>query len=335
MNSVNNKSSSTPGDDVFAAACAWVDIVGEREFTDEEHQRFVDWLQDADHASEFVLALEIRFRLAQVPETLREALRRRIAAPVAAEARYLPKRTVSPWRPALAAAVALLGVGTILWVLHHRPHYSTGTGERSATLLADGSRAELSPETDLEWLGGTCDRRVRLNRGEALFEVHSDPHCPFQVLLGRVAIEVLGTRFDVYRHRDGEQVSVLEGRVRIHGVAAGTDKPWQLDVGAGQQAIWGAGLPSIRSFNSAAATAWREDRLEFYGEPLARVVEELQRYTSIPIKIADPRLLTIPVSADFEVDERHIHSAVLMLGEILPLQVRDDGKSFTLTYLGR
>ena len=331
MNSDINRSSSTPGDDVIAAARAWADIVGEREFTDEEHQCFVDWVQDADHARELGLALEIRFRLAQVPESLREALRRRIAAPVAPEhPRYLSKRTGPIWRPAVAAAVALLAVGAILAVLSHRPHYSTGTGERSATFLADGSRVELSAETDLEWLGGTCDRRVRLNRGEALFEVHSDPRCPFQVLVDRVAIEVLGTRFDVVLHRDGpEQVSVLEGRVRVHGLTA--NQPWQLDVGAGQQAVWGDGPPSIRPFQSAATTAW-QDRRHFEGVPLAQVVEELQRHTSIPIRIADPRLLTVPINADLQVDERHIRASVLWLGELPPIQVRDDGQSFTLTY---
>ena len=326
--------SSRTSDDVICAARAWADIAGERELTAEEQQRLVEWLQDADHEREFLIALEIRFRLAQVPESQRETLRRRTAAPAAAEPRYLPKRTGSIWRPAVAAAVALLGVGAVLRGLSHRPHYSTGTGERTATFLADGSRVELSSETDLEWLGvGACDRRVRLNRGEALFEVHVDPRCPFQVLLDRVAIEVLGTRFDVYLHSNGaEQVSVLEGRVRIHGFAAGTGQPWQLDVGAGQQAIWGDRPPSIRPFNNAATTAWREDHLEFHGEPLAQVVEELQRYTSIPIRIVDPRLLNVPITALLPVDERHIRASVQWLGEVPPIQVQDDGKSFTLTY---
>ena len=337
---MTDSDTGTPHDGTSAAR-AWADIIGVRELTIEERQRFGDWLRGADHEGEFLIALEIRLGLAQMPESEREALRREAAGPIAPP-RYLPKSAPSylpkkPWsmpRLAAAAAVVLLGVVAVWRVLFAPPHYSTGTGERTATFLADGSRAELSSETDLEWLGGTCDRRVRLNRGEALFEVHSDPHCPFRVFLGRDAIEVLGTQFDVYRHRDGgEQVSVLEGRVRIHGVAAGGGQPWQLDVGAGQEAIWSNGGPaSVRPFNSDATTAWREDRLEFYREPLARVVEQLQRYITIPIRIADPRLLTVLVNANLRVDERHIRASVLWLGELPAVQVHDDGHAFTLTY---
>jgi transmembrane sensor len=193
---------------------------------------------------------------------------------------------------------------------------------------------ELNSQTELQWLGvGRCDRRVRLLRGEAQFEVKSDARCRFQVIVDRGAIEVLGTRFNVYQHGDGnEQVSVLDGRVRIRGVPQAGSPAWEMELSAGQQATWGQGPPSTRALDAGKTMAWLQDRLEFDNEPLAQVVDELRRYTSLPITIADPRLLPIHVTGQLRIDSQHIHDSVLRLQERPEIQVHDDGQSFTLSY---
>jgi ferric-dicitrate binding protein FerR (iron transport regulator) len=153
------------------------------------------------------------------------------------------------------------------------------------------------------------------------------------VFVGRGAIEVLGTGFDVYQHRNGdEEVSVLEGRVRIRGLATASSKPWYLDLNAGQQATWGDGAPIVHQLDASKVTAWREARLEFENRPLPEVIEELQRYTPIPIRIADPRLLTIHVTGELEVDPLHIRGSILRLAERPEIEVHDNGRFLTLTY---
>jgi transmembrane sensor len=209
----------------------------------------------------------------------------------------------------------------------------TGIGEKLATHLADGTRVELSSQTELQSFGaGQCDRRVRLVRGEALFSIHGDPRCPFWLFVGRGSIEVLGTAFDIHQDSNGEErISVLEGRVRLHG-PSGTP-PWQVDLGAGQQALWSTGPPRIRTLDDTSkAIAWREDRLDFDDQPVAQVVEELQRYTSIPIRIADPRLLQTHVTGGVQVDEAHIRASVLWLGQHPGIEVKDNGDSLVLSY---
>jgi transmembrane sensor len=152
------------------------------------------------------------------------------------------------------------------------------------------------------------------------------------VFVGRGSIEVLGTEFDVHQDGEGEErVSVLEGRVRLRG-PSGTPT-WQVDLGAGQQAIWSTGPPRTRTLDDTSKViAWREDRLNFDDQPLAQVVEELQRNTSIPIRIADPRLLSIHLTGELRVDEPHIRASVQWLGQRPGIEVKDNGNSLILTY---
>jgi transmembrane sensor len=199
--------------------------------------------------------------------------------------------------------------------------------------LADGTHVELGPQTELKWVGiGRCDRRVKLLRGEALFSVHDDPQCPFRVFVGRGSIEVLGTQFDVHQDSTGEdRVSVVEGRVRVHSPSGAPQ--WQVDLDAGQQAVWSGGPPRTRKLDDPSrATAWRDDNLDFDDQPLAQVVEDLQRYTPTPIRIADRRLLSTHVTGGLQVDQPHIRDSVMWLGQLPGIAIKDDGHSLTLNY---
>jgi transmembrane sensor len=61
----------------------------------------------------------------------------------------------------------------------------------------------------------STDRLVRLDSGEALFEVAHDPNRPFIVEAGLISIEALGTQFDVYRRSVSTRVTVIDGAVQI------------------------------------------------------------------------------------------------------------------------
>jgi transmembrane sensor len=151
------------------------------------------------------------------------------------------------------------------------------------------------------------------------------------VFVGRGSIEVLGTQFDVHQDSSGEErVSVLEGLVRLRGESGAAT--WHMYLAAGEQAIWAAGSPRTRKLNGASSpTAWRDDRLEFDDQPLPQVVDDLQRYTAVPIEIADKRLLSKHITGAFLVDEPHIRAAVRRLGQWPGVEVRDNGRSLVLT----
>jgi len=83
--------------------------------------------------------------------------------------------------------------------------------------LPDGSRVLINVRTVIR-IPGTFDRsRVLDLDGEAMFDILPDAGRPFVVHTRNLEIEVLGTRFrvDAYRSNAGEQVDLLEGRLRV------------------------------------------------------------------------------------------------------------------------
>jgi len=83
--------------------------------------------------------------------------------------------------------------------------------------LPDGSRVYLNEGSEISYPPGfTRDRSVML-RGEAFFEVMSDPVNPFTVRSGKVVVSVLGTSFNVKDSDEyaGVEVYVESGKVRM------------------------------------------------------------------------------------------------------------------------
>ena len=91
------------------------------------------------------------------------------------------------------------------------------TGRPGIVGLPDGSRVLINVRTVIR-IPGTFDRsRVLDLDGEAMFDILPDAGRPFVVHTRNLEIEVLGTRFrvDAYRSNAGEQVDLLEGRLRV------------------------------------------------------------------------------------------------------------------------
>jgi len=317
---------------VICAARDWAERLEERDLTASERVKFNHWLGKPKHERAFATETTLRSRFREIPESARRELRSEVAALTAC--RRLPTGwhlwTRLSWA---AATVCVLLAVSALWIALSDSHYATGVGQKLVMYLADGTHVELGPQTDLTWLGSNrCDRRVRLVRGETLFSVHDNPQCPFRVFVGRGMIEVLGTQFDVHQDSTGEaRVSVVEGRIRLRS-PSGTPQ-WQVDLDAGEQAIWNVGPPRTRKVtDTSRATAWRDDRLDFDDQPLAQVVEDLQRYTPIPIRIADRRLLSTHVTGELQVDQPHIRASVLWLGQWPGIVIEDNGRSLVLNH---
>ncbi|MEM9069696.1 MAG: FecR domain-containing protein [Myxococcota bacterium] len=120
------------------------------------------------------------------------------------------RRRGAPWIAVAAAAAVLLGVGG--WFATRSPVEGwagttlTAANETVRAHMEDGSEIVAAPHTALRRVESTEDEtRLRLERGEARFEVTRDPSRTFVVLAGDVEVRVIGTRFTV---RQGPQVSV-------------------------------------------------------------------------------------------------------------------------------
>jgi transmembrane sensor len=205
-------------------------------------------------------------------------------------------------------AAASLGVAaTVSWrLLANVDLHRTGVGERKTVTLADGSRITLNTATTVEAALGPAERRIRLVRGEALFDVAPDAKRPFRVEAGSARFQALGTVFNVRLRPDVVELTVTEGTVAVASHDGGPVLRPAARIAAGAGAVVRAGAVAPTTLdrqNLRQRTAWQQGVLEFDGESLAQAVAEFNRYRKQPIVIGDARLETLRIGGRFEVDE--------------------------------
>ncbi|WP_084437768.1 FecR family protein [Shinella sp. HZN7] len=215
-------------------------------------------------------------------------------------------RTRTTRRLSGLALVLLCLLSAAIWL--ERPHlfqdlaadYVSPRGERASIRLADGSIVLLDADSALAEDFTAGERRVRLLRGAAFFDVVHNAEKPFVVAAGEGEVRVLGTLFDV-RLFDGRAVVTLaNGSV---SVTAGPDRAKALLKPGEQVAFDDAGLAAVESVNIEDSLAWRNGRFVFYRARLADVVREIERYRPGRIVIASTALANERVTGSFPLDD--------------------------------
>lgn len=280
-----------------------------------------EWLEaDPRHAEAFARVSALAEEAAGMPPSMRERFLQRYV-PVAATPRSPRARLVRV--AATLAALVVLGAGAfLLW----RPlpgvsagHYASERAGHRDIALPDGSRIEMGGATSVTARYGRDERAIDLDAGEAFFQVaHAER--PFVVNAGPLRIRDLGTAFNVRRTGDRVTVAVTEGRVRVSPSAA-NGEDGTVELGAGREVSFDPATQAMRivDVDPATATAWRAHRLAFVDEPLSSVVDNINRYSARPIRIADPSLGRLTFTGTVQVDT--IDSWVSALPRVFPLRV--------------
>jgi transmembrane sensor len=313
-----------------------------RGLTDAQRSAFEAWIAEPANAREFHaqralldVAMELKGR--QRAEVLASIGQPKVAVSwVAALREWLASGMV--WASGVATAGVVLTVAIGWLVLRSEGYlaqtYQTATGQVREVVLPDGSIVGLNTQTELEWVGSPHDRRVRLIRGEAYFQVIHDPSRPFRILLAHSQVQVLGTRFDVYQMANGNvRVSVISGTVAVEALDNGEGAPsWSRRLTSGQQIEYSpVGLVAdVHSIVAPKVIRWRQGMLETQGEPLSDFVSDLSRYTRERIVIADPRAATQKVGGAFSV--RNIDDTLDRLSRIAPVTVAHERGEVILGY---
>ena len=157
---------------------------------------------------------------------------------------------------ALAGLVVLAGSLGLVWSGRASSQVlRTATGERRDFDLADGSRVTLGADS-LVTVHIGLDRRVVMERGDAVFHVSSQIARPFEVVAGDDALRVVGTEFGVHR-RDGRlRIVVRRGLVAI-GPAQGEVGPRvRLPAGSELNHLEGTETFQVAAVDPEAAFAW-------------------------------------------------------------------------------
>lgn len=199
-----------------------------------------------------------------------------------------PRRVV-PVSLFLAGAAA----AAIVYVLANRTvptgHWTSQAAPESFA-LADGSRVELQPSTDVTLLGQSeVEDHLQVVRGGARFEVRRNPTRRFQVSAAGIDVVVTGTVFSVSLDGDSAapRVSVERGEVEVRR----RQPPALLArLHAGQS--WPPVAPIVEPSQEVAATSPPEVKVEPEPPPAANPARGLSRATPDPQPAAtDPRRL--------------------------------------------
>lgn len=236
---------------------------------------------------------------------------RRARSPVARAVR--PRRARRLWQRAASAALLVLVIGAgglngPELLLRLQADYLAGKGEVRQVQLADGSTVELDSGSAISLAFTNSERRIRLLSGSACFDVApmgEGENRPFVVESAGGQTRALGTRFVVGRE-SAEQawVGVLQHSVAVSLQAAPLrgKSEQQLDEGQGARYSKTGGVQALNDLNLQRATGWRRGVLVFERQPLAQVVEQLNRYRKGRIVLGDSTLGERQISGVFRLD---------------------------------
>ena len=189
----------------------------------------------------------------------------------------------------IALALAFIGLVAVRWHLAQpvfERHLATAMAELATVALPDGSRLELDARTRLHVLLYRDRRTVRLQTGEARFDVAADAGRPLSVQTRAGTVHVLGTVFTVSDRGGPVAVTVERGRVVI-ALPAGEAGSVQLS--AGERIAIADGRIGARQPAASQPAPWRTGWLVFDDVPLAAALGSINAYRRVPIVLADER----------------------------------------------
>ncbi len=316
-----------------AEAAAWNPSIHDPDRTAEVEERFKRWLAESEdnraawerqhEAWDLAKALGPRF----ASERARGVGWRRLTE--------RPRRVL-----ALATAAAAV-IALLFFVLTSSPAgtVTTAKGERRVTLLPDGSRVTLNTDTRITLLFGAGKRRVRLDHGEALFDVMPAQGRPFIVVAGKREVRALGTSFEVRRDAESSvSVTLIEGRISIEPVSfenrSGPDAPPAASITVldlpGQRATFAPHrAPKIDHAVLQQVISWQSGEVVFADTPLPEAAREMNRYSDRQIIVQGAGTDSLHIGGLFQAGDSIAFAQAV--AQTFDLELRESGRNIVLS----
>jgi transmembrane sensor len=231
-------------------------------------------------------------------------------------------------RRAIAALLVVAAAAASLWYLStaHEKSYRTQIGALATLPLSDGSKVTLNTDSEIHVAVTPSERRVKLDQGEAFFEVAKDAARPFIVEIADKRVVAVGTQFSVRRDNDDIRVLVTDGRVRIERPGtSSTAAQTQLAAGSEARTTQTAVLvdqPAPAQVEQLLS--WRTGYIIFRDTALADAVVEFNRYSARKIVIEDPAIAGIRIGGNFRSDNAKAFLWLLQSGFPIHVEQRSD-----------
>ena len=243
-------------------------------------------------------------------------------------------RNLAPALKIAATILLILAIGIpslYLGILRNDPaetsrHHHAERGINTVD-LPDGSRVFLNEGAEIDYSEGFELKRAVNLRGEAFFEVMSDPANPFTVQSGNVVISVLGTSFNVKKMNQTEDVEVFveSGKVKITMDKSGefiTLEPGE--IGHAVDAILSTTKQSDPNYIS-----WKTKDFKFVDEELIKVLRELEESYHVMIHAEELSLAELRITSTYR--EQSIDAILETIGTAFGLTVSKKEDHYYLT----
>lgn len=196
-----------------------------------------------------------------------------------------------------AAACIALTVAPVAY-LRLQADAVTATAELRTIDLEDGSRVRLAPQSAIGLAFSEGERRVRLLKGEAFFDVAPNANRPFRVVAGDVIATVVGTAFEVGLQDEGAAVAVRHGRVRVDD--ARTSPPLSETLQAGDW-VKVKGRAAQRGTQPVEDVGdWTVAQFVARDRPIGEIVERLRGYYDGVVVVQDSAFAARLVSGVYD-----------------------------------
>lgn len=305
---------------VDAIAAAWLAQLDGGDLSPADMAAFREWLnRSPEHRDTLIRMAGLWSGLDGVIESRIEET---LGAAAAKDARRSPSLAralmqLYPVQASLAIAASLFLVAMSAFVVFENPLgiraepqkavYAAAVGEQKVIRLEDGSVVRLNTGSSLAVDYSPAERAVRLLEGEAWFDVAHNAKRPFVVYAGDGAVRAVGTSFVVRKRDQTVDVTVTSGRVVLSNLKrekSAEPSPYPLaTLEAGHQASFDERVESVESLDPEELErklSWRSGYLRFDGQPLAEVVDEISRYTTVNIVIDDEALRELRIGGYFQ-----------------------------------
>ena len=159
---------------------------------------------------------------------------------------------------------------------------TTPRGGQYAVTLSDGSKVWLNASSSIRFptVFSGSSRAVEI-KGEAYFEIAANKSMPFKVEVDKMAIEVLGTEFNIMAYSDEGTIktTLVNGAIRVaKGNVTQVLRP-------GQQAQLKEGvLRTLDNADVGAAVAWKNGRTLFADEDITAIMRKISRWYDVDVE---------------------------------------------------
>lgn len=168
---------------------------------------------------------------------------------------------------------------------------SVPLGEKRQILLPDSSKVNLNAGSTIKYSSPFVDgKRIVELSGEAYFSVAKDSLMPFTVQTKHLAVEVLGTEFNVEAYQDDENTTVVldEGKVQVR---TSTNQLYSLDPNQKFVIDNETNEVAIEDIDEDDNRDWTSGELIFKDMLLKDIIKTLERQFNVKIEVANPSVL--------------------------------------------